>query len=205
MALSELTIEFGNVLETRADVLIIPVDGTFVPRPRQYDRLLGNIGAQFLRRFPDPEVLEDPEAQHWLLEEIESQVDLPLQLGQAALVELPEEAPFRYAALVSILDHRGKLEPSGKRNVLAAAFTAALDQCEKASLETIATAVLHGGWRLPREEAATVMFGQLANRKTPAVRLIIRTLEQDWLDEYRKLAAARGLSSKTSDPRSRRA
>ena len=34
-----------------ADALVVQIAGTFVPRDAQYERLLGNIGRQFIKRF----------------------------------------------------------------------------------------------------------------------------------------------------------
>ncbi len=78
-----ITVVTGDLLAASADAIVLPVDGTFVPGAGRFDRLLGAIGAQFIRRFPEAE----------LLEEIEAQADLPLGLGQAAAVELPIGPP----------------------------------------------------------------------------------------------------------------
>jgi hypothetical protein len=70
----EFDIHLGDVLSCDAGAVIVPIDGTFVPHDGGIERLLGNIGRQFVRRFPDAE----------LLELIASQLDLPLPLGEAA-------------------------------------------------------------------------------------------------------------------------
>lgn len=41
----------GDVFAATADALVVQIDGTFVPRDAQYERLLGNIGRQFIKRF----------------------------------------------------------------------------------------------------------------------------------------------------------
>jgi hypothetical protein len=72
--------------------LEIPIDGTFVPKDGQFEHLLGNIGRQFIKQFPEAEFVD----------EIDGQVDLPLALGHAEPVEL-SEGPFRIVVVVSIL------------------------------------------------------------------------------------------------------
>ena len=194
----ELVIEAGDIFSVQADALLIAIDGTFSPRPGQSARLLGNIGAQLMRRFPAPDEQDDPEQEHWLLEEIEAQVDLPLELGQAALVELPVDAPFSYVALLSSLDHRGRLDASGKRGVVASAFAKALALCGAARVETVATTVLQGGWRLSQDDAATVMLRTVAASDTPYLRLIIRMPDDEAVDRCRAQAASLGLPLRAS-------
>lgn len=130
-----ITVVAGDILVASADAIVLPVDGTFVPRAGRFDRLLGAIGAQFVRRFPEAE----------LLEEIEAQVDLPLGLGQAAAVELAE-GPFRVALLACTLHHAQTLDDAARRAVVARAFAAVLRA--SAGVARVAAPVLQGGWRL---------------------------------------------------------
>ena len=84
--------------------LEIPIDGTFVPKDGQFERLHGNIGRQFIKQFPDAEFVD----------KIEGQLDLPLALGHAAPVEL-SEGPLRVAVVVSTLFHFSHLDDKYKR------------------------------------------------------------------------------------------
>jgi hypothetical protein len=79
------------------------------------ERLLGNIGRQFIKRFPDAEFVD----------KIEGQLDLPLALGHAAAIEL-SEGPFRVTIVVSTLFHISHLDDKYKRSVARESFLQAL-------------------------------------------------------------------------------
>lgn len=87
-------------------ILEIPINGAFVPKDGQFERLHGNIGRQFIKRFPDAEFVD----------ESEGQLDLPLALGHTAPVELSEGA-FRIV-VVSTLFHISYLDDKYKRWVI---------------------------------------------------------------------------------------
>jgi hypothetical protein len=95
-------------------ILEIPIDGTFVPKDGQFERLHGNIGRQFIKQFPEAEFVD----------EIEGQLDLPLALGQAP-VEL-SEGTFRIVVVVSKLFHFSHLDDKYKRAVVREIFMHAL-------------------------------------------------------------------------------
>jgi hypothetical protein len=133
-----LTVIKADVLSRPADAIILPIDGTFTPAAEQYERLLGNVGRQFLRAFPGAD----------LLEEIEAQVDLPLALGKAASVDLGSGS-FRLAILVSTLHHTDHLDQNAKRAVARESFSAALRVARQKGATSVATPILQGGWRLP--------------------------------------------------------
>jgi|SRR5262249_12176962 len=128
-----LSVVQGDVLSSQADAILIPVDGTFVPQAGQVERLLGNVGRQFLRRFPEAE----------LLEEVEAQVDLPLPRGSACMLEL-SVGPFRCAILVSTLHHVESLDDRAKRALVRASFGAAIRVAVGAGRTSPTTAVLQG-------------------------------------------------------------
>src|SRR5690349_17643828 len=100
-----LDIVIGDVLNIERDALVVPIDGTMRPTDGNLERILGNVGRQFHRRYPNAEFLEA----------LEAQLDLPLAIGigKAASVEL-EEAPFKFVVLVSTLHHVQLLDNSGK-------------------------------------------------------------------------------------------
>ena len=127
----------GDIFGAVADGIVLPVDGTFVPRADRLDRILGTIGSQFVRRFPTV----------GLLEEIEGQVDFPIALGQAAAVELPD-GPFRVAVLACTLHHAGVFDDASKRAVIRSSFAAALRVASVAGATKLVAPVLQGGWRV---------------------------------------------------------
>ena len=93
----------------------IPIDGTYVPKDGQFERLHGNIGRHFIKRFPDAEFVD----------ESEGQLDLPLALGHAAPVEL-SEGPFRIVVVVSTLFHINHLDDKYKRTAVREIFMQSL-------------------------------------------------------------------------------
>jgi hypothetical protein len=161
-----LSLHQADVLSIDAAAIVVPVDGTFLPREGQLERILGNIGRQLMRRFPEAQ----------LLEEIDSQVDLPLPLGAASVVELAEGS-FRAAVLVSTLHHADHLEPAAKRALVRASLSAAIRAATDAQFTSLATAVLQGGWRLPADVAFTQML--LAPELRDALRLDLKICSND--------------------------
>jgi hypothetical protein len=111
----------------------ITIDGTFVPKDGQFERLHGNIGRQFIIQFPDGEFVG----------EIEGQVDFPLALGHAASVELAE-GPFRIVVVVSTLFHIRHLDDKYKRSVIRESFLQALRVAQQSEVKVLATAILQG-------------------------------------------------------------
>lgn len=150
----ELRLEHGDLLEAKADAVVVPVDGTFVPQLGKFDRILGNIGRQLARRFPDADVIE----------ELDSQLSLPLALGRAAPVDLAV-GPFRHLIVVSTLHHSDLLEMEAKRGLVRTSFSSCLDVAKSAGIESLASAVLQGGWRLSKEEAFSSMLAAIADRR----------------------------------------
>jgi len=163
-----LTVTHGDVLSMTADAIVLPIDGTFVPASEQYERLLGNVARQFLRAIPEAD----------LLEQIEAQVDLPLALGKATAVELPD-ARFRFAVLVSTLHHLEVLDTRAKRALARDSFSAAIRCARQAGATRIATPILQGGWRLSPDTAFAAMLesSELAQDPTTCVEVAIPDAE----------------------------
>lgn len=138
----------------------MPIDGTLVPREGQFERLLGNIGRQFIRRYADAD----------LLDQIEAQVDLPLPLGRAAVVEMDAQ-PFRFAVLVSTLHHVDQLDHRAKVALARESFVDAVRVAASAGLTRLATPVLQGGWRLTPTDAFAQMLAAAATCSGPEVHV----------------------------------
>jgi hypothetical protein len=178
----ELQVVLGDVLSSASSALVIPIDGTFVPRQGQFERLLGNIGRQFIRRFPEAD----------LLEEIEAQVDFPLPLGSAAAVALTE-GTFRHVILVSTLHHVDQLDHRAKRALVGSSLQAAVDSAARAGASTLATAVLQGGWRLQPADAFAAMLGVAAGCSGPETHVYV--LDRELHDRLHALACSVGFSA----------
>ena len=175
----QLKIVLGDVLSSNSSAVAIPMDGTVTPREGQAERVLGNIGRQFIRRFPEAE----------LLEEIEAQVEFPLPLGKATVVALTQ-GPFQYVVLVSTLHHVDQLDHRAKRALVRSSFLAALESTAQAGAQTLATAVLQGGWRLQPADAFGEMLSVVAERSTPNIHVYV--LDPELHQRLRMLARSIG-------------
>jgi hypothetical protein len=173
----------GDVLDQSADALVIPVDGTFSPRADQMARILGNIGRQFLRRFPEVE----------LLDEIESQVDFPLALGTVAAVQL-SESPFRLAILASSLHHAGALDSSSKRASVRSCFAQGLSLAAAEGAKVLASPVLQGGWRLSPEVAFAEMVHAAGVSQASNIEVRVCCIDSQLAERLRGIGRSLGLS-----------
>lgn len=177
-----LELRDGDVLRVDADAIVVPIDGTMVPREGTYERLLGNVGRQLHRTFPDAE----------LLDALEGQIDLPLPLGRAAAMEI-EGAPFRIVVVVSTLHHAQPLAEGAKAAVARTAFESALDCASRAGVKRLATTLLQGGWRLSPQAAFGAMLAALAQRDRTGIHLIVACLDPALARDLRGQARSLGL------------
>lgn len=145
--MTQLHILHGDVLNSKADGLVVPFDGTLVPGEGEYDRILGNVGRQFMRRFPEVD----------LLDEMEAQIDFPVALGHARALEL-DAGPFRTLILVSTLHHIQDVDASAKRAIVRASVASAIRVAQQQQLPRVAAPVLQGGWRLEPDVAFIEML-----------------------------------------------
>ncbi len=148
---NQISLHLGDALSAEADVLVAAIDGTIKPRVEQLDRVLGNIGRAFTKRFPSADFVT----------ELEAQLDLPLALGRAALVEV-SACPFRAVVLVSSLHHVEHLDGTAKRALVRTCMTSALTLATKSGFQKISTAILQGGWRLPPDAAFAPMIDAIS-------------------------------------------
>jgi hypothetical protein len=183
-----ITVFNADVLSRPADAIILPIDGTFLPAAEQYERLLGNVGRQFLRAFPGAE----------LLEEIEAQVDLPLALGKATSVDLGSGS-FRLAILVSTLHHTDDLDPSAKRAVARESFSAALRVARQKGATNVATPILQGGWRLPVLVAFASMLQSEELVRHPDLRVEVAVPDAQLAAACREQARSLGFRGPKAD------
>ncbi len=179
----KLRIIQADLLDQVADAITITIDGLIEQRSVNADRQLGNMGHQFMRRFPDAD----------LLGKISAQVRFPLPLGHTALVELTKGcSSFRRVLLLSTLPHVGDVGQTTCRNAVRSAFTRALELAHGAGTGTVATGILAGGWRLePWVAWATMVDVLRAMRKTANLEVIVCVKEA--LEDITRLALQAGL------------
>jgi len=171
----------GDVFTASADALVVPIDGTFVPRDGQYERLIGNIGRQFIKRFPSADFVD----------EMEGQLDLPLALGDAAPIEV-SEGPFRVVVVVSTLFHISHLDDKYKRSVIRESFLQALRVAQRAEVKALATAILQGGWRFTPEIAFSEMLKGYASGGIQLPDVEVYCLESTLAERLGELARSLG-------------
>ena len=124
-----LRIIHGNVLDAKADALIITIDGA-------KKGMEGNIARAFARRWPE------------LWAEIEDEVPYPLPLGEVFDYEPSSECPFRILLTASTLNHMDSLTESAKKGIVRTALDNAITAASDYGMKSIATAIMTGGWRL---------------------------------------------------------
>ncbi len=130
-----------DVLDAQAEALLLTVDGAKAG-------LEGNIARQLARRWPDD----------W--HDMARAIRYPIPLGRTVALEWEGDAPWRLYLFASTLHHTDILDDAQKVSVVSAAFFEALQLCAKHRVATLATPVLQGGWRLPKEVALETMQTQ---------------------------------------------
>jgi hypothetical protein len=184
----DLTIVEGDLLDSSAQAIMLPVDGSLPtnPEPRLIQRSLGRIARAFARRHPECE----------LVEEIDAQVSFPLAAGQVAQLELPDGSPFRFALLLSILAHEAnQTNDDNLRTATAGAFAQAISLCDTLAVESVAAPLLKGGWRITSGAAINLMLKALASATVRhSLTVEIRILDEPGVAvQMRELARSFGV------------
>lgn len=144
-----LTIIHGNVLASKADALILTIDG-------KKRGLEGNIARAFARRWADA----------WI--DIEDQVRYPVPLGRAVATRPENDCSFPLVLMASTLHHVEQLGDAEKQAVIRSALHEAIGLAQRHKAARIATAVMTGGWRLGLDAALEAMFDCLSPISSPS-------------------------------------
>lgn len=134
-----ISLRVGNVLDATADALILTIDGA-------KRGLEGNLARAFARRWPEA------------FEEIEDQIKYPVSLGRVVPTRPESDCAFSLVLVAATLHHIDVLSENQKTSLVATAFRDALTLVARGSARSIATAVMTGGWRLPKETAIRAML-----------------------------------------------
>lgn len=178
-----LSLNLGDLFETQAESLVVPIDGTLpAPDEGRWARLLGNLGRQLMKRVPQAE----------LVEELEGQLDLPLGLGKARAIEV-ERSPFSHVVLVSTLHHVGNLSGSEKRGLVRSSLASALSEAARVGCSSVATAILQGGWRLDGRVACEEMLKVVAF-EAPHIALEVWLQDEDLHGHAQSLCRSMGIA-----------
>jgi O-acetyl-ADP-ribose deacetylase (regulator of RNase III) len=141
----------GNILESRADAIILTVDGARAG-------MEGNVARAFQRKHPDA----------W--EELELEFEYPIALGSAKIYPIHGDPGCnnRLCILTSTLHHIEVLETSEKLKVLSSALRTSLALASRRGANSVCSAVLSGGWRLQTTDALDEMVKTYNRYKTTA-------------------------------------
>jgi hypothetical protein len=175
----KLSIVVGDVLEQPGDALVVPIDGE-ARADESIDRLLGNIGRQLAKRF----------AKHAVIDQLESQLDLPLALGHATSVPV-EGLPFATLIMVSTLHHTAARDDRDKRALVVRSFASALACAHRTDTQRLVSAVLQGGWRMTATEAFSAMLTAM-DASVFAGELVIATRDDATAESLRGHARSVG-------------
>lgn len=133
-----LHVVHADLFSVKADALVLTIDGA----RRGLD---GNLARQFARRYPDD----------W--EDVEAQVRYPLPLGRATCLHMHADCPWRAVLIASTLHHVDILTDHEKALVVRRAFAEVLALCGRHGMQSLASAVMRGGWRLQLDQAFSAM------------------------------------------------
>lgn len=157
MALDLVT---GDVLDAKADALLLTIDGA-------KRGMEGNIARQFARRWPDD----------W--EDMQRDVRYPVPIGRTFAVPWDGDCPWRLILFASTLHHLDVLDDGQKRSVIRSSLTEAMQLCVQHQATTLATAVLQGGWRLSTEDALQEMRSIYSIAGCPQIRLLVLQIKNE--------------------------
>ena len=124
----------GNVLDAKAEAIILTVDGVA-------KGMEGNLSRQFALRWPD------------VWQEILDEIRHPIPLGKVMAYEPVAECAFQLIVLASTLHHREVLTDKAKQGIIRAATERSMNIAAEYRISTIAAAVMAGGWRLKLQDA----------------------------------------------------
>jgi O-acetyl-ADP-ribose deacetylase (regulator of RNase III) len=165
----------GNVLDAKADALIITIDGA-------KKGMEGNIARAFARRWPE------------IWAEIEEEIPYPLPLGEVFEYEPASESPFRLILVASTLNHKDTLTESEKKSIGRTALDNAITAAAGHGVKSIATAIMTGGWRLSQQSAFLSMTEgyEMALQAGNEIALAIYVLDANQYETIQSIARGMG-------------
>jgi len=128
----------GDIVKSADDAVIITVDGTA-------KGLEGNIARQFKKHYGEA----------W--ECIEESFSFPIPLGRSDYVEAEPPIPQRVVFAAAILDHKNIVGRHQMPAVVRSALSEILETSARQKIESIATPLLRGGWRMDAMTALKAM------------------------------------------------
>ena len=172
-----LNITLNNVLDAQVQGIILTIDGSAAG-------MEGNIARAFARRWPD------------VWEEIEDELTFPVASGSVFEHEPSSNCPFDMIMLASTLVHHGDITEARRFSVVAEALENALRLAHSYEIQSLATAVMTGGWRLPLQRAFMAMMQGIDTASRQGFRQTVEICIPDkaHYEQIRHLASSLGYS-----------
>ncbi len=166
-----MNISQGNVLDAKADAIILTVDGAA-------EGMEGNLSRKFALRWPD------------VWREIKDEIRYPIPLGKVIEFEPVTDCAFQFIMLASTLHHRDVFSDVAKQGIIRDATEKSMRIADKYSISTIAAPVMVGGWRLTLQNAFLSMVDgyESARRSNIDVNLDIYILQTNDYENIKSLA-----------------
>jgi len=166
-----LNILQGNVLDAKAEAIILSIDGAA-------KGMEGNISRQFALRWPK------------VWREIQDEMRHPIPLGKVMEFETAGDCSFRLILLAATLHHREVLSDAAKQGIIRDATEKSLSLAAKYSINTVAAPVMIGGWRLTMQSAYLSMIDgyESARRNNINVNLDVHILQSNNYEIIQSLA-----------------
>ena len=169
----------GNVLNAKANAIILTVDGAA-------KGMEGNLSRQFALRWPEA----------W--QEIQDEIRYPISLGKVLDFEPVSKCSFRFVFLAATLHHRGVINNANRQGIIQSATEKSLNIAADFKINTIATSVMLGGWRLNLQDAFLSMVDgyESARQKGVDVNLDVYVIEPNDCESIQVLAETIGWRKK---------
>jgi hypothetical protein len=129
-----LNILQGNVLDAKAEAIILTIDGAA-------KGMEGNLSREFASRFPG------------VWNEIQNKIEYPVPLGSVIEYETAGKCAFRLVLLATTLNHLEMISDPARQGIICDVTEKSLNIAAKYKINAIASPVLTGGWRLTMQKA----------------------------------------------------
>ncbi len=165
----------GNVLDAKADAIILNIDGSA-------KGMEGNLCRQLEARWSD------------VWSEVQSEISYPIPLGKVFYYEPLVDSPFGLIMLASTLHHKDALSLSVKKGIISSVTEKSLNTAAEYGIKIVASTIMSGGWRLTQEAAFLAMIDGYEKVRQNGIRidLDVYILDPDQYGRIRMLAQSIG-------------
>lgn len=124
----------SNVLDAKAEAVILSIDGAA-------KGMEGNLSREFASRFPG------------VWNEIQNKIEYPVPLGRVIEFETAGKCAYRLVLLATTLNHLEMISDPARQGIIRDVTEKALLIAAKYKINTVASPLLTGGWRLTLQKA----------------------------------------------------